>query len=169
MPLIRAAAAAAAAVLTVAAAGCGSDAEDDADLGGAWTASLGVTAAWAEAAPRATGTAEVSSGDGTSVQLSVTGLEPGLEYTAHVHDGECDEDPPGGGHWLADASGEDAAGNIVQLTFTTSESGTGATTASVPLVLDDRAESVVVHAPEPATEAAGLDSDRVLCGDLEEN
>lgn len=166
MPSIRAAAAAL--LLTGALAACGSDAEDGIDLGGAWTASMEVTEDWAEALPQAGGTAAVSSADGTSVQLSLVGLEPETEYMAHVHDGECDEDPPGGGHWLADPEGEDAAGNIVVLTFTSGPDGTGSTTASSPFMLDDRAESVVVHAPEDSVEAAGADSDRVLCGDLTE-
>lgn len=166
MPPIRAAAAAL--LLTGAMAACGGDAEDTLDLGGAWTAQLAVTDAWAGADPDASGTAAVSSADGTTVQLSLVGLDPDTVYMAHVHDGACDEDPPGGGHWLADPDGEDAAGNIVELHFTTDEDGTASTTASAPFMLDDRSESVVVHAPEAAVEDAGLDSDRVLCGDLTE-
>ncbi|SDD20172.1 hypothetical protein [Glycomyces harbinensis] len=169
MTPIRATAAAAAAVLTAALAGCGSDAEDAEDLGGSWTASLHVTRPWSGDYVDGHGTVDISSSDGTSVQLSVGGLGDSVDYTAHVHDGECDEDPPGGGHWLADPEGADAAGNIVELSFTTSETGTGETTVSVPVVLDDRAESVVVHAPEALTETEGLDSDRVLCGDLEDD
>ncbi|WP_205327727.1 hypothetical protein [Glycomyces sp. YM15] len=158
---------AAAVVLTGALAGCGGEDPTSDDLGGAWTAALDVTTAWSEIAPRATGTADVSSVGSTSVRLAVTGLAAAAEYTAHVHDGGCDEDPPGGGHWLADPGGEDAAGNIIELSFTTSESGVGSATVSSDLVPDDRAKSVVVHAPEALAASEGADSDRVLCGDLE--
>ncbi|GAA1669264.1 hypothetical protein GCM10009830_13750 [Glycomyces endophyticus] len=166
---VKAAAAAAAAVLAAAAAACGSDAEDSPDLGGTWTAALSTTAEWAAVYPNGHGTAKAESSDGTSVQLTVGGLAGSTEYTAHVHDGECDENPPGGGHWLADPNGEDAAGNIVELSFTTSETGTGEVTESSPLMLDDRAESVVVHAPDAAVTAAGLTGNRVLCGDLDDD
>jgi len=168
MPSIRALPAAAVA-LAAALAGCGGgDDPKNPDLGGAWTATLSATPAWSGVAPRATGTADISSTGSTSVTLAVTGLAPSTDYTAHVHDGECDEDPPGGGHWLADPEGEDAAGNIIELHFTTSETGVGSATVSTDLVPDDRAESVVVHAPEALTQSQGLDSDRVLCGDLED-
>lgn len=168
MPSIRALTATAV-VLAGALAGCGGDDPKNEDLGGAWTATLDVTAAWSEVAPRATGTADISSTGSTSVRLAVTGLAPGTEYTAHVHDGECDENPPGGGHWLSDPDGEDAAGNIIELSFTTSDTGVGSASVSSELVPDDRAESVVVHAPEAVTESESLDSDRVLCGDLEDD
>ena len=167
MPSTRGAALAAATILAGALAGCGSDAEDSADLGGSWTATLDTTSTWTTVYPKGTGTAKVSSADGTSVQLTTSGLDPDVEYTAHVHDGTCDEDPPGGGHWLSDTSGEDAAGNIIELTFTTTSTGTGEVTDNIDLVLDDRAASVVVHAPDAVVQAAGLDSDRVLCGNLD--
>lgn len=170
MPSRRATAktAAIAALLTAAATGCGSDAEDSPDLGGSWTATLATTADWAAVYPNGHGTAEITAADGTRVQLTVAGLTGSTEYTAHVHDGECDENPPGGGHWMADPDGEDAAGNIVELTFTTSETGTGEATVSSDLTLDDRAESIVVHAPDAITADEGLTDNRVLCGDLED-
>jgi hypothetical protein len=168
MPPIRAAAAAAAAVLTAALTGCGGETEAPDDSGGPRTAALHLTAPWTGEYPNGHGTADVTAEDGTSVQLAVGGLGDGVEYTAHVHDGDCDEDPPGGGHWLADAAGEDAPGNIIELTFTTSATGTGETTVSSPLALDDRAESIVVHAPDAVVEAERLESDRILCGDLED-
>ena len=166
MPSFRAAAAAVALVAAVAA--CGSDAEDGEDLGGSWTATLQPTPSGSALYPNGTGTVKVSSSDGTSVQLTVAEIGSGTDYMAHVHDGECDEDPPGGGHWLGDPAGEDAAGNIVELSFTTSATGTGETTVSSALMLDDRAESIVVHAPDSVVQAEGLASDRILCGDLEE-
>ncbi|HEX2144958.1 MAG TPA: hypothetical protein VHG10_10665 [Glycomyces sp.] len=168
MPSHRAAAAAAA-VLAGALAGC-VDAADDVEEapGGSWTAALAVTADWAEAAPDATGTVDITFTGETSVELAVTGLQASTDYTAHVHDGECDATPPGGGHWLADPDGEDAAGNIIESAFTTSETGTGSTTVSSDLEPDERAKSFVLHAPAALTETEGLESDRVLCGDLED-
>ncbi|SDK66576.1 Copper/zinc superoxide dismutase (SODC) [Glycomyces sambucus] len=167
----KAAAISAAALLAAAAAACGDDdpdAEDAADLGGSWTANLTTTAEWAAVYPNGHGTVNATSDDGTNVQLTAVGLGDSVEYTAHVHDGECDDNPPGGGHWLSDPNGEDAAGNIVELTFTTSATGVGETTESSTLALDDRAESVVVHAPDAVVQAQGLTGDRVLCGDLED-
>lgn len=170
MPSSRAAAAAVA--LVAALAGCGGDAddsadgEDGADLGESLAATLAATDAWADAYPLATGGAEVTTDDGTNVRLSVAGLGPDADYTAHLHDGGCAEDPPGGGHWLADPTGEDAAGNIIELSFTTNAQGAGSTDVSSGLALDDRAKSIVVHAPGPEVEAQRFDSDRMLCGDL---
>lgn len=168
MPSIRALPVAAVA-LAGALAGCGGEDPKSDALGGAWTATLAVTADWSQVAPHATGTADISSTGSTSVRLAVAGLAPGTAYTAHVHDGECDENPPGGGHWLSDPDGEDAAGNIIELSFTTSDTGVGSATVSSDLVLDDRAESVVVHAPDALMHSEGLDANRVLCGDLEED
>lgn len=164
MPSFRAAAAAVALVAAVAA--CGSDAEDDPALGESLAATLAATEAWTGVYSLASGGAEVSTDDGTSVQLSVAGLGPDAEYTAHVHDGDCTGDPPGGGHWLADPAGEDAAGNIIELAFTTDADGAGSAEVSSDLDLDDRAKSIVVHASESETAAHGLDSDRVMCGEL---
>jgi hypothetical protein len=169
MPSIRALPVAAV-VLAAALAGCGGGEDPKSDaLGGAWTATLAVTADWSQVAPRATGTADISSTGSTSVRIAVTGLAPSTDYTAHVHDGKCDGNPPGGGHWLSDPDGEDAAGNIIELSFTTSESGVGSATVSTDLVPDSRAESVVVHAPDALMQSEGLNANRVLCGDLEED
>ncbi|MEU6249913.1 hypothetical protein [Glycomyces sp. NPDC047010] len=162
----RAATALTALLAAAALSGCGG-AEDVADApGGTWTAALEPTAAWADLDPQATGTADVSSTGSTSVHLAVAGLHPDTAYMAHVHDGACDEDPPGGGHWLADPDGEDATGNIIELSFTTDGTGTAAATDSTDLVPDDRAKSIVVHAPDDLATDEGADSNRVLCGDL---
>ena len=104
MPSFRAAAAAIA--MAGALAACGSDAEDSPELGESLASTLTATDAWTGAHPRATGDAEVTSDDGIDVRLSVAGLAPSADYTAHLHDGACIDDPPGGGHWLADPSGE---------------------------------------------------------------
>jgi Cu/Zn superoxide dismutase len=147
-------------------AACGSDAEDSPELGESLASTLTVTDAWTGVHPRATGDAEITSDDGIDVRLSVAGLAPAADYTAHLHDGACIDDPPGGGHWLADPSGEDAAGNIVALSFTTTADGAGSAEVSAPLELDDRATSIVVHASEAEVQDQGLDADRVLCGEL---
>lgn len=166
MPSHRAAAVAAAAVLLFL-SGCGGEEEPADAPGGTWTATLDVTAEWSAADPAATGSVDITSTGDTSVRVAATGLRPSTEYMAHVHDADCDENPPGGGHWLADPDGEDAPGNIIELSFTTSESGVGSATAGSDLALDDRAESFVVHAPDALMEAEGLADNRVLCGDLE--
>ncbi|GAB4003980.1 hypothetical protein GCM10029992_47620 [Glycomyces albus] len=49
--------------------------------------------------PDAAGTAVLTVDDGTSVELSVTGLLPEVEYIARLHDEPCADDPPGGDHW----------------------------------------------------------------------
>ncbi|MCC3762141.1 hypothetical protein K3N28_03520 [Glycomyces sp. TRM65418] len=171
MPSFRTTATAVAApvVLVAALAGCGDgadDADDAVDLDESLAATLMVTDTWGGVHPIAGGEADVDADAGTSVSLSAAGLGPGLEYTAHVHDGLCADNPPGGGHWLADPSGEDAPGNIVQLSFTTDADGAGATEVASDLALDDRAKSIVVHVPESEAQAHGSESDRVLCGDL---
>ncbi|MEU6859474.1 hypothetical protein AB0B28_11465 [Glycomyces sp. NPDC046736] len=167
MPATRLAAAAAV-LLAGALAACGTDAQDSPDLGGSWQASLDLVPEWKSVYPGGTGTVKVTSADGTSVQLTVAGLGEETEYMAHIHDAECDETPPGGGHWLADPSGEDAVPNIVELHFTTSTSGTGSQTESADVMLDDRAESVVVHAPDDVVAAEGRADNRILCGDLDD-
>ncbi|NUQ87806.1 MAG: hypothetical protein HOQ43_05015, partial [Glycomyces artemisiae] len=43
---------------------------------------------------------------------------------------------------------------------------TATTTESTDLVPDDRAKSIVVHAPDELAQDEGVDSNRVLCGDL---
>lgn len=164
MPSFRAAAAAVALVAALAA--CGSDAEDSPELGESLASTLTATDAWTGVHELATGDAEVTSDDGVNVRLSVAGLAPDAEYTAHLHDGACIDDPPGGGHWLADPSGEDAAPNIVELSFTTTADGAGSAEVAAPLELDDRATSIVVHASEAEVEEQGLDADRVMCGEL---
>lgn len=168
MPSFRTTATAVAApvVLVAALAGCGGDADDPVDLDESLAATLMVTDTWGGVHPLASGEADADADDGTSVSLSAAGLGPDLEYTAHVHDGLCADDPPGGGHWLADPSGEDAPGNIIQLSFTTDADGAGSTEVSSDLALDDRAKSIVVHVPESEAQTHGFESDRVLCGDL---
>ena len=163
---MRFAAIAAAAVL-VTAAGCGSDAEDDAALGDTRTATLSVLPGWAEVFPDASGTAELSTEDGTSVTLAVAGLAPNTDYTAHVHDAACDDDPPGGEHWMDDPDEGESKDNEIHLSFRTNDDGVGDTAVSSELLADDRARSVVVHASAEDAQAEQLDSDRVLCGDLE--
>jgi hypothetical protein len=147
---------------------CGGEEEDAAGAGGTWAATLDVTADWSETDPGATGSVDITSTGETSVRVAASGLRPDTEYMAHVHDGECDETPPGGRHWLADPDGEDASGNIIEMSFTTSETGVGSATAGSGLVLDGRAKSYVVHAPDTLAESEGLGDNRVLCGGLEQ-
>src|SRR5690606_27746201 len=101
--------AAAAAVLLALAAACGGDTEEATEGAPAVAAAaetrravLELVDGWAAVHPEGAGTVEVAADeDGTTVTLAVSGLDPETEYPAHVHDGACDAEPPGGRHWRA--------------------------------------------------------------------
>ncbi|WP_100445661.1 hypothetical protein [Glycomyces xiaoerkulensis] len=164
---MRSATIAAAAALLVGAAACGGDSEPEAD--DTREATLEALPGWAEALPDAVGSATVATADGaTAFELNVSGLEQLAGYTAHVHDGTCDDTPPGGDHWLADPEQGDVESNWIHLMIETSVEGAGNGTADFDHVADDRARSVVVHIDiADSDQAARMPSDRVLCGDLE--
>ena len=86
---------------------------------------------------------------GTNVSLSVTGLEPGAEYVAHLHTGGCDQADPGGPHFQFEAGGSDEPPNEIHLEFQTSADGAGRAKASsdreVPI---GEAGSIVIHEAE---------------------
>ena len=68
------------------------------------------TAPPAEPGPDVRGTAEiVRSETQTSVEILVTGLEPGVVYTAHLHEGTCAN--PTSPHYKDDLAGPDAPPN----------------------------------------------------------
>jgi len=88
-------------------------------------------------------------GEGTTVSLSVTGLEPSREYVAHLHSGGCDQTDPGGPHFKFDPKGSDQPPNEIHLEFRSKANGAGTATASskreVPV---GKAGSVVLHEAE---------------------
>ncbi len=96
------------------------------------------------------GDAELTRSDGgTTVSLSVTGLEPKTEYMAHLHTGGCDQADPGGPHFQFKKGGSEEPPNEIHLEFTSNAAGEGEGEASskreVPL---GEAGSVVIHTAE---------------------
>ncbi len=85
--------------------------------------------------------------DGTTVTLRMTGLEPGTEYMAHLHELACDEDN-GGAHFAFDPDGEEVPPNEVHLAFTAGEDGSGEATVTNDQRVGDGARSVVIHPAE---------------------
>ena len=131
-------------------------------------ARLEAVAAAAEAYPEASGAAAMTVDDATTVELEVAGLRPDTAYTSHLHDAACENDPPGGGHWLASPEEGPSEGNEVHLRLTTDAEGRGSVNVESDLVADGRVESIVVHLDTAAAETGHEHpaSDRVLCGDF---
>jgi len=109
------------------------------------------------------GEAELTRADGgTTVSLSVTGLEPKTEYVAHLHTGGCDQADPGGPHFQFKKGGSEEPPNEIHLEFSSNAAGEGEAEASskreVPI---GEAGSVVIHSAEgeshheAATEGSG--------------
>jgi hypothetical protein len=86
------------------------------------------------------------SAGGTTVALSVTGLEPKTEYMAHLHSGGCGEADPGGPHFQFKQGGSEEPPNEIHLEFRSNAAGEGEAEAKskreVPV---GEAGSVVVH------------------------
>ena len=96
------------------------------------------------------GEAELTRADGgTTVSLSVTGLEPKTDYVAHLHTGGCDQADPGGPHFQFQKGGSEEPPNEIHLEFTSNGAGEGEAEASskreVPV---GEAGSVVIHTAE---------------------
>jgi Cu/Zn superoxide dismutase len=164
---------AAAALLGLAAA-CGGDTEEATEGAPAVAAAeprravLEPVGGWAQIHPEGTGTVEVAADeDGTTVTLAVSGLDPETEYPAHVHDGACDADPPGGRHWRADpdSDGQGRPDHLHTYVLTDAE-GAGEMSMESDLVADERAVSVVVHAGGSNEWLEQAGADRIFCGDL---
>jgi Cu/Zn superoxide dismutase len=80
---------------------------------------------------------------GTTVTIEISGLQPGEEFIAHVHEGSCAE--AGGAHFKFEAGGSDLPPNEIHLLFTSEGDGTGFMTAENEGVAGDDAKSLVVH------------------------
>ncbi len=94
-----------------------------------------------------TGMAWIARHDGgTTVTLELTGLEPGVDYISHVHEGTCAES--GGDHYMFDPAGSEVPPNEIHLAFTSATDGSGFMTAENAQRADDDARSVVVHPVE---------------------
>jgi Cu-Zn family superoxide dismutase len=96
------------------------------------------------------GEAELTRSEGgTTVSISVTGLEPKTEYIAHLHTGGCEQADPGGPHFQFEKGGSEEPPNEIHLEFTSNGAGEGEVEASsqreVPV---GEAGSVVIHAAD---------------------
>lgn len=132
---------------------------------------------------RVDGEAELTrSNGGTTVSLSVTGLEPETEYIAHLHVGGCDQADPGGPHFQFEKGGSEEPPNEIHLEFTSNTSGEGeAEAASKREVPVGEAGSVVIHAAGEESHHAMVafvhegdshgeghaHSDKIACAELE--
>jgi Cu/Zn superoxide dismutase len=98
------------------------------------------------------GTATLNRSEGaTEASISLTGLQPGTGYEAHLHTGSCAEADPGGPHFKFDSAGAEEPPNEIHFSFSSNEAGEGGAKASsdreVPV---GEAGSIVVHAPGKA-------------------
>jgi hypothetical protein len=131
------------------------------------------------------------SDDGTTVSLTLSGLEPKTEYMAHVHSGACSESDPGGPHFKFDPDGSDEPPNEIHLEFSSSGDGEAEAEASsgreVPVggarsivlhavsaehgaaaaVPDAEAESILVHEGEHHEGDPPSQPDKIACAELE--
>lgn len=105
------------------------------------------------------GTAWVAFGDdpGTTLTVTLTGLEPGAAYVGHLHADPC-ADGSGGPHFRFDPDGSDMPPNEVHIGFTADASGAGSATITNSQAADEAA-SVVIHPVE------AIDN-RLVCADL---
>lgn len=106
------------------------------------------------------GTAWLATGDdpGTTLTVSLTGLEPGTEYIGHLHAQACGEGN-GGPHFQFDQAGSDQPPNEVHIGFTAEANGAGTATITNPQPVGDGARSVVVH-------PADASDNRLVCADF---
>lgn len=105
------------------------------------------------------GTAWLALGDdpGTTLTVTLAGLEPGAEYIGHLHEQSCDQDS-GGAHFKFDPDGGDLPPNEVHIGFTAGDDGTGTATITNPESAEG-AGAVVIHPAE------AMDN-RLVCADL---
>jgi len=94
---------------------------------------------------------------GTTVSIELEGLQPGVEFTSHVHADACSAN--GGPHYRHDQAGMEHPPNEIHLAFAAGPDGEGTMTVENPTVASDRAVSVVVH-------EAGEGSPKLVCADL---
>lgn len=132
---------------------CGSDSsttetggEENAPVAGQFAPVAGAPSAYSIVG----GEAELTrSNGGTTVSISVTGLEPKTAYVGHLHTGGCDQADPGGPHFQFEKGGSDEPPNEIHLEFTSNAAGEGEAEASskqeVPV---GEAGSVVIHTAE---------------------
>ncbi|MEZ5077376.1 MAG: hypothetical protein R2725_08040 [Solirubrobacterales bacterium] len=111
---------------------------------------------------------------GTTVSISLTGLEPNTEYVSHLHVGGCQPPLVGGPHFKFDREGSDEPPNEIHLTFSSDAEGAGAAEAnSDQEVPAGEAGSVVVHLASEMKMSAFVHEeghehpDKIACAELE--
>lgn len=96
----------------------------------------------------------------TMIDFHPTGLNPDVNYIAHVHELPCDVDV-GGGHYKIDPTIEETIEeNEIWIEFDVAEDGTASAHLSVDHILRADAQSVVIHRQEDGMEP------KVACADL---
>ncbi|WP_416978213.1 superoxide dismutase family protein [Streptomyces sp. T028] len=106
------------------------------------------------------GTAWLAQGSkGTTVTVSLTGLEPGASYMAHLHAQHCSAEN-GGEHFQFEKGGATTPPNEIHLMFTADKSGKGMTTVNNSRKTEEGAVAVVVHPTE------AMDN-RITCADFD--
>ncbi len=89
------------------------------------------------------GTAAIArSPAGTTVTIELLGLEPEVDYIAHLHSGECSTTSD---HYMFDLSGPATPPNEIHLAFTSAADGSGSMTAENDATAGPEGQSVIVH------------------------
>jgi hypothetical protein len=143
---------------------CGSDGDSTTDTSTEEGATVtGKLEAVADAPPAYSGVAgEVELrrlSNGTTISMTVSGLEPKTQYIAHLHTGGCDQPEPGGPHFQFKQGGSDQPPNEIHLQFTSDAAGDGEATASSKReVPGGEAGSVVLHLDESHHETTAFEA-----------
>ena len=119
------------------------------------------------------GTAQITrTADGTSVKITVRGLEPGTTYGAHLHNAPCAVNE-GGAHYKNDPAGLSTPPNELWLSstsdplagITANAAGVAQGRGSADWVARPEADAVVIHAIPPGGTTAG--GPKIACADLD--
>ncbi|HEX7279902.1 MAG TPA: hypothetical protein VF255_09800 [Solirubrobacterales bacterium] len=95
---------------------------------------------------------------GSTVSVSVNGLEPKTAYIAHLHTGGCDQPDPGGPHFQFEKGGSEEPPNEIHLRFTSNAAGEGeAEVTSKEEVPVGEAGSVVLHVDDSHHETTSFE------------
>lgn len=165
--------AASAAALLLVLTGCGDDDDDtasqapevaDGNFKGSFAKVAGAPKGTKKIAGSATMTVEDS---GTSLALSVTGLNPKAAYIAHVHNDVCSAADPGGAHFKYDPAGGDLPPNELHIAVDVSKAGKGTGATSNPAEAGPSAKSVVIHLKKAAgAKKAETTPPKLACADF---
>jgi hypothetical protein len=143
------------AVLVACGSGSTTSSESEEIVSGELTALADVPPGYANV----TGEAELSRGaKGSTMRLSVSGLEPETAYIAHLHTGGCAQPDPGGPHFQFEPGGSEEPPNEIHLELTSDAAGEATVqTRSKRQVPVGEAGSIVLHVDESHSEMATFD------------